>query len=65
METMEELLTTTRVVRRRLDLSWSVEPAVLERCNALRPHGIGCAWTTNHLMYEHEAAEVLGCRTTW
>jgi nitroreductase len=136
--TVDRVLTTTRVVRRRLDLSRPVERDVVERCIdialqaptgsnaqgwhfvvvtdrakraaladlyrraaavvaqmygdnpyppgdlrarqfprmrasgdhfrehlhegmlALRARGIGCAWTTNHLMYEAEAAELLG-----
>ena len=32
LATVDHLLTTTRVVRRRLDLSRPVEPEVLERC---------------------------------
>jgi hypothetical protein len=30
--TVDHLLTTTRAVRQRLDLSRSVEPEVIERC---------------------------------
>src|SRR2546426_10271615 len=32
LATVDHLLTTTRVVRRRLDLSRPVEPEVIERC---------------------------------
>ncbi|HLY37919.1 MAG TPA: nitroreductase family protein [Candidatus Binatia bacterium] len=38
----------------------SILPAVWSFMLALRARGIGCAWTTNHLMYEAEAAELLG-----
>jgi len=38
----------------------SILPAVWSFMLALRARGIGCAWTTNHLMHEAEAAEVLG-----
>ena len=35
LETVDELLTTTRAVRRRLDLERSVPPEVIEECLAL------------------------------
>ncbi len=38
----------------------SILPAVWSFMLALRSRGIGSAWTTLHLMYEKEAAEILG-----
>ena len=38
----------------------SVLPAVWSFMLAARAHGLGTAWTTLHLFYEREAAEVLG-----
>ena len=38
----------------------SILPAAWSFMLALRARGIGCAWTTNHLMYEAEAARLLG-----
>ena len=38
----------------------SILPAAWSFMLALRARGIGCAWTTNHLMYEAEAAPLLG-----
>ena len=35
LQTVDHLLTTTRSVRKRLDFTRPVEPAVLERCLAL------------------------------
>ena len=89
--TPDELLSTTRAVRRRLDLSCPVEhevPAHVFACIEGRPEGLapadlawfygsiiqagwsfqlaararglGGVWTTHHLDYEREAAEVLG-----
>jgi len=41
--------------------SWgSILPAVWSLMLAARLYGLGTAWTTVHLYYEHEAAEVLG-----
>ena len=57
LATVDRLLTTTRSVRRRLDLGRAVEPEVIL---ALRARGIGAAWTTDHLFYEAEAAALLG-----
>jgi len=37
----------------------SILPATWSFVLALRARGIGCAWTTNHLMYEAEAARLL------
>lgn len=36
LQTVDELLTTTRSVRKRLDLARPVDPAVIEEC--LEPH---------------------------
>lgn len=38
----------------------SLFPAVWSFCLAARARGLGTAWTTLHLKYEREAAEVLG-----
>jgi nitroreductase len=38
----------------------SILPAAWSLMLALRARGLGSAWTTLHLMYEEEAAEVLG-----
>jgi nitroreductase len=38
----------------------SLLPAAWSFCLAARARGLGTAWTTLHLMYEHEAAEILG-----
>ncbi|HUI27134.1 MAG TPA: nitroreductase family protein [Candidatus Kryptonia bacterium] len=38
----------------------SILPAVWSLMLALRSRGLGSAWTTLHLMYEAEAAEILG-----
>jgi nitroreductase len=38
----------------------SILPAVWSFMLALRSRGIGAAWTTDHLMYEKEAAQLLG-----
>ncbi|HZU02246.1 MAG TPA: nitroreductase family protein [Ktedonobacteraceae bacterium] len=38
----------------------SILPAVWSFMLAARLHGLGTAWTTVHLYYEQEAAEVLG-----
>jgi len=38
----------------------SILPAVWSFMLALRARGVGSAWTTLHLMYEQEAAKVLG-----
>jgi nitroreductase len=38
----------------------SLLPAVWSFCLAARSRGLGTAWTTLHLSYEREAAEVLG-----
>ncbi len=32
LSTVDHLLTTTRTVRKRLDLTWPVEPEVIEQC---------------------------------
>src|SRR5437867_5186996 len=42
----------------------SILPAVWSLMLALRARGIGSAWTTDHLFYESEAAEVLGIPET-
>lgn len=55
-------------IRRRVDgptaavasLYGSVLPAVWSFMLAARTRGLGTAWTTLHLVYEREAAEVLG-----
>ena len=42
-------------------LVWgAVLPAVWSFCLAARERGLGTCWTTIHLAYEHEAAELLG-----
>ncbi|MFC0531490.1 nitroreductase family protein [Phytohabitans kaempferiae] len=58
---------TVRVVRVREPSivhqanTWgSILPAVWSFMLAARAHGLGTAWTTPHLHYEREAAEVLG-----
>ena len=38
----------------------SIIPAAWSFCLAARSRGLGTSWTTLHLMYEQEAAEVLG-----
>lgn len=38
----------------------SILPATWSFCLALRSRGLGSVWTTLHLQYEREAAEVLG-----
>jgi nitroreductase len=38
----------------------SILPAAWSFMLALRARGLGCAWTTNHLMHEAEAAQLLG-----
>jgi len=38
----------------------SILPAAWSFMLALRLHGLGTAWTTTHLEYEREAAEILG-----
>ncbi|MGI9600239.1 MAG: nitroreductase family protein [Acidimicrobiales bacterium] len=38
----------------------SILPAVWSFCLALRERGLGSSWTTLHLPYEREAAEILG-----
>lgn len=38
----------------------SILPAVWSFMLALRARGLGAAWTTNHLLYETEAAGILG-----
>ena len=38
----------------------SIIPAAWSFCLAARARGLGTAWTTMHLMFEQEAAEVLG-----
>ncbi len=38
----------------------SILPAAWSMMLALRSRGLGSAWTTLHLMYEEEAAAVLG-----
>jgi len=38
----------------------SILPAVWSLMLALRARGVGSAWTTLHIMYEREAAELLG-----
>jgi len=38
----------------------SIIPAAWSFCLASRARGLGTSWTTLHLMYEQEAAEVLG-----
>ena len=42
----------------------SILPAVWSFMLALRARGVGSAWTTDHLFYEAEAAEVLGIPET-
>jgi nitroreductase len=42
----------------------SILPAVWSFMLALRARGVGSAWTTDHLFYEAEAAEVLGIPDT-
>jgi nitroreductase len=42
-------------------MTWgSILPAVWSFMLAARSRGLGTAWTTLHLVYEHEAAELLG-----
>lgn len=43
----------------------SILPAVWSLMLALRSRGLGSAWTTIHLMYEREAAELLGIPATF
>jgi nitroreductase len=43
----------------------SILPAVWSLMLALRSRGIGSAWTTIHLMYEQEAAALLGIPATF
>ena len=43
----------------------SILPAVWSLMLALRSRGLGSAWTTIHLMYEQEAAELLGIPATY
>ena len=38
----------------------SILPATWSLMLALRAHGLGSAWTTLHIMYEKEAAALLG-----
>jgi len=38
----------------------SILPAIWSFMLAARAHGLGTSWTTVHLYYEQEAAEVLG-----
>ena len=38
----------------------SILPAVWSLMLALRARGVGSAWTTLHLMFEHDAAALLG-----
>lgn len=47
-------------VVRQASLYGSVLPAVWSFMLALRARGVGSAWTTLHLAYEKEAAELLG-----
>ena len=42
----------------------SILPAVWSFILALRARGIGACWTTDHLFYEHEAAQILGIPDT-
>ena len=42
----------------------SILPAVWSLMMALRVRGLGSAWTTLHLMYEQEAADILGIPPT-
>jgi nitroreductase len=42
----------------------SIAPAVWSFMLALRLHGLGSAWTTLHLLREHEMAELLGIPST-
>jgi hypothetical protein len=52
--TSDELLSTTRSVRKRLDFTRPVEPEIV------RARGLGAAWTTSHLEEERDAAEIVG-----
>jgi len=66
--TADEVLTSTRAVRKRLDFEEPVPMEVITECleQAVQaPTGStleekAAAWTTIHLMYEKEAAEILG-----
>ena len=42
----------------------SILPAVWSFMLALRARGIGACWTTDHLFYEREAAQILGIPET-
>jgi nitroreductase len=42
----------------------SILPAVWSLMLALRARGLGSAWTTLHLMFEHDAAQILGIPDT-
>ena len=62
--TPDEMLTTTRSVRKRLDLTRPVPLQLVKECLeialACRARGLGTAWTTLHLQYETEVAGLLG-----
>lgn len=45
---------------RQASLWGSMLPAAWSFMLALRARGLGSAWTTNHLEYERDAAEILG-----
>jgi nitroreductase len=49
-----------RPLSRQAILWGSILPAAWSFMLALRSRGLGTAWTTAHLEYEHEAAEILG-----
>ena len=50
----------TAGVATQASLYGSILPAVWSLMLALRARGIGSAWTTDHLFFESEAANILG-----
>src|SRR5438132_1145204 len=62
LDCADELLATTRAVRKRLDFSRPVPRQLILDCIGLaqRARGLGTTLTTLHLRYEAEAAELLG-----
>ena len=51
---------TEKNIPRSASLWGSLHPATWNFMLAARMRGLGTVWTTNHLMYEKEAADVLG-----
>lgn len=47
-------------VMKQATMYGSILPAVWSFMIALRARGIGAAWTTDHLFYENDAAQLLG-----